>query len=66
MVDSQPNLSKVQEEFTCEICMLNKFTSKKFGKERSRAKDILKLIHTNVCGPIKQLGCRGEQFFVHS
>lgn len=38
---------------TCEICLKAKQTKIPFGKERTRAKRPLEIIHTDVCGPIE-------------
>lgn len=38
---------------TCEICLKAKQTRIPFGKERTRAKRPLEIIHTDVCGPIE-------------
>ena len=38
---------------TCESCLIGKMTKKPFKKKGSRAKDLLELIHSDVCGPMK-------------
>ena len=31
---------------------------------RKRAKDILEIVHTDVCGPFKTAGLKGEIYFI--
>lgn len=65
MIDDLPKFDEENEKLVCEICALNKFASKKFNKDgRRRASDILEIIHTDVCGPIKQTGYKGQRYFV--
>ena len=35
-----------------------------FENKRNRAKDILEIVHTDVCGPFKTIGFKGETYFV--
>lgn len=48
----------------CEICLENKMTNLKFENNRTRANDILEIIHSDVHGPITQTGYNGEKYFV--
>lgn len=48
----------------CEICLTSKMTNLKFKNERSRANDLLEIVHTDVNGPITQTGINGEKYFV--
>lgn len=56
---------KIENEFLkCETCLENKMTNLKFNNNRSRAKEILEIIHTDVHGPITQTGYKGQKYFV--
>ena len=35
-----------------------------FDNNRTRAKEILEIVHTDVCGPFKTTGFKGEKYFV--
>ena len=35
-----------------------------FSNDRIKAKDILEIIHTDVCGSFKTAGLNGERYFV--
>lgn len=35
-----------------------------FKNNRDRAKDILEIVHTDVCGPFQTTGFNGERYFV--
>lgn len=49
---------------TCEICMKGKFTRLPFKKENNRKSEILEIIHTDICGPIKVKSNGGSQYFI--
>ncbi|KAF2890836.1 hypothetical protein ILUMI_15337, partial [Ignelater luminosus] len=56
---------KIENDFLkCEICLQNKMTNLKFKNNRTRANDILEIIHTDVNGPISPTGYKGERYFV--
>ena len=46
------------------MCIENKMHNLPFNNNRSKAKDILEIIHTDVCGPFKTTGFNGENYFV--
>lgn len=48
----------------CDICQRNKMRNLCYGDGRSRAKGILNIVHTNVNGPHKTSGYKGEEYFV--
>ena len=37
---------------TCEPCLIGKMTKTPFSETMERAIDLLKIIHTDVCGPM--------------
>ena len=63
MVDGLPNYMS-SEFIECDICKRNKIRNLSFGEGRSRASDVLEIVHTDVNGPHKTLGNNEERFFV--
>lgn len=51
-------------DFKCVTCVEGKQTRKSFISEGSRAKDLLELIHSDVCGPISPQSIGGAKYFV--
>ena len=49
---------------TCEPCLIGKMTKKPFKKKGSRAKDLLELIHSDVCGPMSTSARDGYKYFI--
>ena len=49
----------------CEICAREKQTCKPFptGKE-NRTRDLLEIVHTDVCGPMRHASLGGKKYFV--
>lgn len=57
--------SEIESEFMkCKTCIENKMSNTPFENNRNRAKDILEIIHTDVCGPFQTIGFQGEKYFV--
>nr|GEZ95912.1 hypothetical protein [Tanacetum cinerariifolium] len=48
----------------CISCMSGKMVRKPYTHQVERAKDLLGLIHTNVCGPFKIMSRQGASYFV--
>ena len=49
----------------CKTCIDNKMHNLSFSKNNGvKAKDILRLIHTDVSGSFKTAGLNGEKYFV--
>ncbi|GKC64975.1 retrotransposon protein, putative, ty1-copia subclass [Tanacetum coccineum] len=48
----------------CVPCMSGKMARKPYTHQVERAKDLLGLIHTNVCGPFKITSRQGANYFV--
>nr|GEX75008.1 retrotransposon protein, putative, Ty1-copia subclass [Tanacetum cinerariifolium] len=48
----------------CVSCMSVKMARKSYSHQVERAKDLLRLIHTNVCGPFKIMSRQGVSYFV--
>ena len=49
---------------TCESCLTDKMTKSPFKKKGERAKDLLELIHSDVCGPTSQSARGGYRYFI--
>jgi hypothetical protein len=49
---------------TCESCLLEKMTKAPFTSQSERVSDLLKLVHTNVCGPMSSVVRHGFQYFI--
>nr|GEU54038.1 hypothetical protein [Tanacetum cinerariifolium] len=48
----------------CVSCMSGKMARKPYSHQVERAKDLLGLIHTDVCGPFKIVSRQGASYFV--
>nr|GEZ25720.1 hypothetical protein [Tanacetum cinerariifolium] len=48
----------------CVSCMSGKMARKSYTHQVERAKDLLGLIHTDVCGPFKIMSRQGANYFV--
>ena len=49
---------------TCESCLEGKMTKRQFSAKGQRAKELLELVHTDVCGPINIQARGGYEYFV--
>ena len=49
---------------TCESCLLGKMTKSPFTHKGERAKELLGLIHTDVCGPFSTSAREGYLYFI--
>nr|GFA97853.1 hypothetical protein [Tanacetum cinerariifolium] len=48
----------------CESCISGKMTKKPFNNNIERATDLLGLIHTDVCGPLRHVSRKGVSYFL--
>lgn len=56
---------KLESEFMkCKTCIESKMHNIPFKNNRKGAKGILEIVHTDVCGPFKTVGFRGENYFI--
>lgn len=62
MVDGIDKLKLSKVEF-CESCVNGKITKLQFGT-RKKSKDILEIVHSDVCGPIDPISHDGDKYFV--
>ena len=49
---------------TCEPCLIGKMTKAPFKMKGTRAKDLLELIHYDVCGPMGISARDGCEYFI--
>ncbi|GJW60437.1 retrotransposon protein, putative, ty1-copia subclass [Tanacetum coccineum] len=50
----------------CESCLSGKMTKKPFPHSNERAKDLLGIIHTDVCGPLRHVSRQGAATHIPS
>ncbi|GLT87811.1 hypothetical protein SLE2022_058710 [Rubroshorea leprosula] len=63
MVNGLPHFDSPSE--ICEICVVSKQHHDSFPKDRSwRAKQVLDLVHFDLCGPINPTSNGGKQYFI--
>nr|GEY54007.1 hypothetical protein [Tanacetum cinerariifolium] len=48
----------------CVSCISGKMTRKPFSHKTKKVKDVLGLIHTNVCGPLRHVSKKGASYFI--
>ncbi|GKB40771.1 retrotransposon protein, putative, ty1-copia subclass [Tanacetum coccineum] len=48
----------------CESCLSGKMTNKPFPHSNERAKDLLGIIHTDVCDPLRHVSRQGASYFI--
>lgn len=63
MVTGIPQL-KEEHEGVCKGCALNKNVKKPFTSGDTRHKEILDLIHSDVCGPMSEKSLGGHHYYV--
>ncbi|GKB31622.1 retrotransposon protein, putative, ty1-copia subclass [Tanacetum coccineum] len=58
----QPTHDESHEK--CKSCISEKMARKPFPHQMERAKDLLGLIHTDVCGPFRNVSREGANYFI--
>ncbi|GKA37656.1 retrotransposon protein, putative, ty1-copia subclass [Tanacetum coccineum] len=48
----------------CVSCLSGKMTRKPFPHRTERATDLLRIIHTDVCGPLRHVSRQGASYFI--
>nr|GFA06330.1 retrotransposon protein, putative, Ty1-copia subclass [Tanacetum cinerariifolium] len=48
----------------CESCISGKMTKKHFSHKTEKVNDVLGLIHTDVCGPLRHVSKKGASYFI--
>jgi len=56
--------TRQEASVVCKICMEGKQTRDSLTGERKRCEEILRTIHTDICGPMPIEGLMGERYFV--
>ena len=56
-------LNKIENDEICVEYIKGKMTNKK-NIEAQRAKDVLEVIHTNICRPFLTAACNGQRYFI--
>lgn len=55
----------VPQNINCKVCMESKICAQAFPQvSQTRSKELLELIHTDVCGPINKPSVGGSRYFV--
>ena len=57
------NLESISD-LTCEACLQGKMTRSPFVGQMARAKDVLEIILSDVCGPFREMAKGGFYYFV--
>ena len=55
---------RLEEWPQCESCLMGKMTKRPFTQKKNRAKEILALVHTDVCGPMTIPARGGYEYFI--
>jgi len=58
------NSVKLTEDLICEICLRNKMTRSSFPVNSERSSELLEIIHSDVCGPMRVDSKRKARYFV--
>ena len=48
----------------CESCLEGKMTKRSFGAKGNRAKELLEIVHTDVCGPMNVKARGGFEYYI--
>lgn len=63
LLNGIPN--ELEKEFMkCKTCIESKMHNIPFENNRRRAKNLLEIVHTDVCGPFNTTGLNGEKYIV--
>ncbi|GJV52540.1 retrotransposon protein, putative, ty1-copia subclass [Tanacetum coccineum] len=62
--DGLLNSTDIESFEKCVACMSGKMARKPYSHQVERAKDLLGLIHTDVCGPFRIVSRQGANYFV--
>lgn len=49
---------------TCEVCVQGKFSRIPFERSESVSSEVLELVHTDICGPMRTHSVSGSRYFV--
>ena len=48
----------------CQICLQGKITSTPFAKRKATSSELLELVYSDVCGPMRESSMSGARYFV--
>lgn len=54
----------VRNERPCEACVMGKQAREPLRRSGKRAKDLLELIHSDICGPMEMNSIGGSRYFL--
>jgi len=58
-----PKLKK-PDNIMCKQCQLGKMTESTFKSKTYTSNEVLELVHTNLCGPIKVQSYKGDRYIM--
>lgn len=59
-----PKDANTDRDIVCEVCCKGKMTRTPFPKASTRESDLLDIIHTDVCGPMRVESQGGSKYFI--
>ena len=58
-----PKLKKL-DNVMCKQCQLGKMTKSSFKSKTYTSKEVLEIVHTNLCGPIEVQSYKGDKYIM--
>ena len=58
------NFGQVEGKLECDICVQGKMTRTTFPKNSERKTDLLEIVHSDVCGPMRVESLNKAKYFV--
>lgn len=59
-----PKTAEIEKQITCEVCCKGKITRTPFPKATTRKSELLDIIHTDVCGPMRVESHGESKYFI--
>ena len=63
VVTGSPELSTKRDD-VCRVCVLGKYAKATYPRSNNRARSVLGLIHSDICGPMSMNALSGAKYFV--
>jgi hypothetical protein len=57
------DIQRLYDQIDCVICSKGKITTSPFEKSFSRSSEVLQLIHSDICGPMRTTSLGGHRYF---
>lgn len=54
----------IERDYVCRGCALDKYTKETFSRSNNRAKSVMGLIHSDICGPMSTKNLSSVEYFV--